>query len=90
MIRAVSAAIREQIEYLLVVGEKLKETKDIPTRELAMTSVDEKLREVLDEIAFCQNGKTQVYEDMTAGVLDKDGFREMMEVALRTAARYNV
>ena len=80
LIRAVSAAIREQIEYLLVVGEKLKETKDIPTRELALTSVDEKLREVLDEIAFCQNGKTQVYEDMTAGVLDKDGFREMMEM----------
>ena len=63
-----------------MVGEKLKETKDTPTRELAMTSVDEKLREALDEIAFCQNGKTQVYEDMTAGVLDKDGFREMMEM----------
>ena len=80
LIRAVSAAIREQIDYLLAVGKILRETRDIPSRELAMTSIDEKLREALDDIAFCQNGKTQVYEDMTAGVLDKEGFREMMEM----------
>jgi len=78
--RMVAALIREHIEYLALVGEKLKYKEIMPSRNLAMTSVDEKIHEALEELNYCRNAKTMAYEDRVGGVLDQDGFVQITEM----------
>jgi len=78
--RMVAASIREHIEYLSLVGEKLKNKELTPSRNLAMTSVDEKIHEALEELNYCRNAKTMAYEDRVGGILDQDGFVQITEM----------
>ena len=91
IVREVAAAIKEHIEYLLLVEEKLIAHKGIPNRkdftESMMTSVDRKLKEALDSMAFLQDAKSHIYGDMMSGMLDSEGYRQFSELFVKRIAK---
>lgn len=91
IVREVAAAIKEHIEYLLLVEEKLIAHKGIPNKkeftESMMTSVDRKLKEALDSMAFLQDAKSHIYGDMMSGMLDSEGYRQFSELFVKRIAK---